>query len=215
MPWRGRGPFRPLDGRLDRHNRNKTARTCAGGGPTVSRPLTVPSRDYGTVTGAEGDCALWCAGGGGDRAVESRPGNEPGSLTRLSLATPTCHRQAQWFVPSGTIAATDSSCSRDICKKDVVMHTKDVFVILRWPAQAGYPRYSFATGPHANEIQTPSRTPPDLLDDHGGRGDDRAPQRRGRRGVDQRARSGFEQIRVARSEPWWRGGTRTTSRHRA
>jgi hypothetical protein len=35
------------------------------------------------------------------------------------------------------------------------MHTKDVLVILRWPAQTGYPRYSFATGPHANEIQTP------------------------------------------------------------
>jgi hypothetical protein len=31
----------------------------------------------------------------------------------------------------------------------------DVFVILRWPAEAGTPRYSFATLPHANEIQTP------------------------------------------------------------
>ena len=35
----------------------------------------------------------------------------------------------------------------------MVMNTKDVFVILRWPAQAGYPRHSFATVPHANEIQ--------------------------------------------------------------
>ena len=31
----------------------------------------------------------------------------------------------------------------------------DVFVIIRWPADAGQPRYSFATLPHANEIQTP------------------------------------------------------------
>ena len=35
------------------------------------------------------------------------------------------------------------------------MTTNDVFIILRWPAQAGYPRHSFATVPHANEIQTP------------------------------------------------------------
>ena len=34
------------------------------------------------------------------------------------------------------------------------MHTNDVFVILRWPADAGSPRYSFATVTHANEIQT-------------------------------------------------------------
>ena len=31
----------------------------------------------------------------------------------------------------------------------------DVFVILKWPAEAGAPRYSFATIPHAREIQTP------------------------------------------------------------
>ena len=31
----------------------------------------------------------------------------------------------------------------------------DVFVIIRWPAEAGAPRYSFATMPHAAEIQTP------------------------------------------------------------
>jgi hypothetical protein len=29
----------------------------------------------------------------------------------------------------------------------------DVFVILRWPADAGLPRYSFATAPHAAELQ--------------------------------------------------------------
>ena len=29
----------------------------------------------------------------------------------------------------------------------------DVFVILRWPAAAGLPRYSFATAPHASELQ--------------------------------------------------------------
>ena len=32
---------------------------------------------------------------------------------------------------------------------------QDVFVIIRWPADAGLPRYSFATGPHAAEIQVP------------------------------------------------------------
>ena len=31
--------------------------------------------------------------------------------------------------------------------------TSDVFVILRWPADAGLPRYSFATAPHAAELQ--------------------------------------------------------------
>jgi hypothetical protein len=31
----------------------------------------------------------------------------------------------------------------------------DVFVIIRWPADAGLPRYTFATGPHAAEIQVP------------------------------------------------------------
>ena len=31
----------------------------------------------------------------------------------------------------------------------------DVFVIIRWPAEAGAPRYSFATLPHAAEIQAP------------------------------------------------------------
>ena len=52
-------------------------------------------------------------------------------------------------------------CARDyndpglsyIRKTVIVMHTKDVFVIIRWPADAGFPRYSFATVPHANEIQ--------------------------------------------------------------
>ena len=33
--------------------------------------------------------------------------------------------------------------------------TCDVFIILKWPAENGQPRYSFATLPHANEIQTP------------------------------------------------------------
>jgi hypothetical protein len=33
--------------------------------------------------------------------------------------------------------------------------TTDVFIILKWPAENGQPRYSFATLPHANEIQTP------------------------------------------------------------
>ena len=33
--------------------------------------------------------------------------------------------------------------------------TTDVFIILKWPADNGQPRYSFATLPHANEIQTP------------------------------------------------------------
>jgi hypothetical protein len=31
----------------------------------------------------------------------------------------------------------------------------DVFVILKWPVDAGRPRYTFATLPHAAEIQTP------------------------------------------------------------
>jgi hypothetical protein len=31
----------------------------------------------------------------------------------------------------------------------------DVFVILRWPADAGPPRYSFATVVHAKELQMP------------------------------------------------------------
>ena len=31
--------------------------------------------------------------------------------------------------------------------------SSDVFVILRWPADAGLPRYSFATAPHAAELQ--------------------------------------------------------------
>lgn len=35
------------------------------------------------------------------------------------------------------------------------MWTTDVFVIIRWPADVGPPRYSFATLPHANEIQEP------------------------------------------------------------
>ena len=35
------------------------------------------------------------------------------------------------------------------------LDARDVFVILRWPADAGLPRYSFATVPHAAEIQVP------------------------------------------------------------
>ena len=31
----------------------------------------------------------------------------------------------------------------------------DVFVVLRWPADAGLPRYSFATIVHARELQMP------------------------------------------------------------
>jgi hypothetical protein len=31
----------------------------------------------------------------------------------------------------------------------------DTFIIIKWPAEAGQPRYSFATLPHANEIQVP------------------------------------------------------------
>jgi hypothetical protein len=33
------------------------------------------------------------------------------------------------------------------------LDTADVFVILRWPADAGLPRYSFATTLHAMELQ--------------------------------------------------------------
>jgi hypothetical protein len=32
---------------------------------------------------------------------------------------------------------------------------RDVFVVLRWPADAGLPRYSFATVVHARELQMP------------------------------------------------------------
>ena len=35
------------------------------------------------------------------------------------------------------------------------LDARDVFIILRWPADAGLPRYSFATVPHAAEIQVP------------------------------------------------------------
>ena len=35
------------------------------------------------------------------------------------------------------------------------LDARDVFVILKWPADAGLPRYSFATIPHAAEIQMP------------------------------------------------------------
>ena len=31
--------------------------------------------------------------------------------------------------------------------------SSDVFVILRWPADSGLPRYSFATMVHAREVQ--------------------------------------------------------------
>jgi len=37
----------------------------------------------------------------------------------------------------------------------VSLDARDVFIILRWPADAGLPRYSFATVPHAAEIQVP------------------------------------------------------------
>ncbi len=33
------------------------------------------------------------------------------------------------------------------------LDSTDVFVILRWPADAGLPRYSFATTPHAEQLQ--------------------------------------------------------------
>ena len=33
------------------------------------------------------------------------------------------------------------------------LDSSDVFVILRWPADAGPPRYSFATTPHAAQFQ--------------------------------------------------------------
>lgn len=33
------------------------------------------------------------------------------------------------------------------------LDSRDVFVILRWPADAGLPRYSFATRLHAMELQ--------------------------------------------------------------
>jgi hypothetical protein len=32
------------------------------------------------------------------------------------------------------------------------LNAADVFVVIRWPADAGQPRYSFATVPHANEL---------------------------------------------------------------
>lgn len=35
------------------------------------------------------------------------------------------------------------------------LNPQDVFVILRWPPEAGMPRYSFATTQHASEIQMP------------------------------------------------------------
>ena len=34
----------------------------------------------------------------------------------------------------------------------MTLNAADVFVIIRWPADAGQPRYSFATVPHANEL---------------------------------------------------------------
>jgi hypothetical protein len=37
----------------------------------------------------------------------------------------------------------------------VNVDARDVFVILKWPADAGLPRYSFATVPHAAEILVP------------------------------------------------------------
>jgi hypothetical protein len=37
----------------------------------------------------------------------------------------------------------------------VSLDTRDVFVILKWPPDAGLPRYSFATVPHAAEILVP------------------------------------------------------------
>ena len=32
------------------------------------------------------------------------------------------------------------------------LDSRDVFVVLKWPADAGLPRYSFATTPHAAEL---------------------------------------------------------------
>jgi hypothetical protein len=29
----------------------------------------------------------------------------------------------------------------------------DVFVVIRWPAESGFPRYTFATLPHADTLQ--------------------------------------------------------------
>ena len=37
--------------------------------------------------------------------------------------------------------------------REMTLNPNDVFVILKWPADAGLPRYSFATMPHAAEIQ--------------------------------------------------------------
>lgn len=34
------------------------------------------------------------------------------------------------------------------------LETSEVFVVLKWPADSGYPRYSFATAPHAAELQS-------------------------------------------------------------
>ena len=34
------------------------------------------------------------------------------------------------------------------------LDSRDVFVILRWPVDAGLPRYSFATAPHAAQLET-------------------------------------------------------------
>ena len=34
------------------------------------------------------------------------------------------------------------------------LDSRDVFVVLKWPADAGLPRYSFATAPHAAELQS-------------------------------------------------------------
>jgi hypothetical protein len=36
----------------------------------------------------------------------------------------------------------------------VSLDSKDVFVVLKWPADSGLPRYSFATAPHAAELQS-------------------------------------------------------------
>ncbi len=38
---------------------------------------------------------------------------------------------------------------------NVSIDTLDVFVVIRWPAESGQPRYSFATLQHAAEIQAP------------------------------------------------------------
>ena len=41
----------------------------------------------------------------------------------------------------------------EVCDTDVSIDTLDVFVVIRWPAESGLPRYSFATLQHAAVIE--------------------------------------------------------------